>query len=731
MCGFAGIVNFSGVNNCEDRVLKLMGDALRFRGPDEETQYKDGNLAFVFRRLSIVDVKGGTQPIWNEDKSIFVSINGEIYNHLELRAELKEEHVFTTNSDSEIVLHLYEEIGVKAFEKLNGMFAITLWDCTKKELVLCRDRLGIKPLYIAETSEGYLFGSELKAILQHPACPNDISWSDLKIPGLQDKKNISSYVDGIQHFPAGHYLTISYDKCEYKKYWTISDYIEKSIKPTESDIKKTYNDLICDSVDKRLMADVPLGVFFSGGLDSSLIAAIASEISTDIHCFTVIDKATYSSGDVDIAKNLADHYGFKFYPILFNSDDLIAKFDLKKLETMIYLMESPRFDLEWYYKSELHKAAKKYVPKLKVILLGQGADEFAGGYSKYLGSSWNDWQEYIEGNVNPAIKARSNRLAGIPERFDRYFESPNNVKLSKDNAYKKKMEAFVSQLQFFNLWHEDRTSSYYGVEARVPFLDHRIVEFLASLSSDLHEKLFWNKSLIRKVVKEKIDIYPEAHDKVPFFVTNDQSSLNIVAKSICKNVFNDFSESYLNTTNLPISNGAFHELYELSQKKNIRNSEYSWQLIELMSIVIFAKFCKSPDYFLKISSNSVADAYPVYDVSEWDKLQEVFNSSQYLKDVSDWKLETKLNIPEDCEIVNLLTEGDSFTELVWLSERAEVLRIKVPISHDWLVQLLDEMGRHIDSPKDLRYWSDKTGVAPQMLINSLNRFVTEGYITKI
>ncbi|MEW8349776.1 MAG: asparagine synthase (glutamine-hydrolyzing) [Candidatus Thiodiazotropha taylori] len=734
MCGFAGIVKFSGDNICSDEILKSMGHALRFRGPDEETLYRDGDLAFVFRRLSIVDIEGGTQPIWNEDRSIFVAVNGEIYNHLSLRKELSENRIFSTNSDSEIVLHLYEEFGLDAFAKLNGMFAIAIWDCNRKELILCRDRVGIKPLYIAETDEGVLFGSELKALLQHSECPNKLDWSALEKAGLKNENITPSYIEGVSHFPAGHYLILKQDNQElnFKRYWQLDDSLNHRLNMSESEIQQNYNSLIQDSINKRLMADVPVGVFFSGGLDSSLIAAVASRLSSsEIHCFTVVDKATYDSGDVQQAKNLAEQNGFKFYPILFNVDEMISEFSLSKLEQMIYLMESPRFDLEWFYKSELHKAAKKLVPSLKVILLGQGADEFSGGYSKYLGSSWHDWREYIDGNIKPSVKFRLNKEAGIPERFNAYFDYSQARIAVPENAYKQMMKAFVSQLQFFNLWHEDRTSSYYGIESRVPFLDHRILEFLAAIPAEYHESLFWNKSLVRKAVADEIENYPRDHPKVPFFVTDDQLAINALAKGICKNIYKEFCESYLTTNALPVSQEDFDELFTLSQSGNIRSADFAWQLIELMSVVIFERLCSNISYFVETCDNSVESAFSLFDCADWDKLPDILNSSVYLKDVNEWKLSAKINIPSGCEIVNLLTEEEDSTELIWLLEGTQVLRIKVPLSHDWLVQLFDEMGRYRDSPKDLKFWAEKTGIAAKDLVNNLGRFVKEGYISKL
>ncbi|MCG8488114.1 MAG: asparagine synthase (glutamine-hydrolyzing) [Chromatiales bacterium] len=730
MCGFAGILNFNALGACPDATMKAMGEALRFRGPDDETFYQDDNLSFVFRRLSIIDIEGGAQPIWNKDKSIFVAVNGEIYNHLALREILQKDTEFSSDSDSEIVLHLYEEFGTSAFEKLNGMFAITIWDRKNKELVLCRDRIGIKPLYYAETASGFLFGSELKALLRYPDCPRELNWSNLNEPGLQDSMEVSSFVEGVAHFPAGCYCKISAQQdITFERYWSLDKHISNSIS-NDSKTLEQYVELIQDSVQMRLMSDVPVGIFFSGGLDSTLLTSIASSYSSDIHCFTVVDKATYDSGDVPVAKLMSENHGYNFHPILFDIDTMIKNFDLSSLERIIYMMDSPRFDLEFFYKSELHKAAKKLVPDLKVILLGQGADEFAGGYSKYLGSKFYDWNSYINGEVKPSIDYRYNRESNLPVRFDGYFDYVLNQSIDFKDVYKEKMKALIYQLQFFNLWHEDRTSSYYGIESRVPYLDYRILELMASISSEKHESLFWDKTLIRKAVAQIVKDYPQQHPKVPFFVTDDLLNANIFAKNICSNIYSEFCEKYLDKTSLPVNQSSFDELYETSQSDRVKSSGSAWQLIELMSIVIFERFCKTPDEFVNSCDNSLDSAFSEFPLDAWDKLPDILNNSVLFKGALEWTQESVINIPDDCEIVNLLTESDEATELVWLCEGRQELRVKIPNSHDWLVMLFDAMGRHTNSPLTVQHWSEKTGVSAQVLVNNLDKFVKTGFITK-
>ncbi|MGX5173612.1 asparagine synthase (glutamine-hydrolyzing) [Aliikangiella sp. IMCC44653] len=728
MCGFSGFFDYNNETELKNQTLKYMGEALEFRGPDEESFYNDDYLSFVFRRLAIVDIKSGSQPIWNEDNSIFVAVNGEIYNHMQLREKRKIDRPFKSNSDSEIVLHLYQDFGVNAFELLNGMFSIVIWDLKNKELILARDRLGIKPLYYAKSEELFLFGSELKALLMHPNCSRELNWSDLYEPGLQDKEDISSYVEGIYHFPAGHYAKYKVQDRSFslESYWKLTDTKQPPINEYNDPVE-TYFSLISDSVKLQLMSDVPVGIFLSGGLDSSLLTALAAKQNKNLHCFTVVEKSTYDSGDVEIARQVAKEHGLKFYPVLFDIQAMVENFDLSELEKMICLMESPRFDLEWYYKSELHKAAKKYTPDLKVILLGQGADEFCGGYSKFLGSKWNNWQEYIEHEIEPSLTKSELTSHQVPSRFY------NDLQVRRENnksVYALKMEKFIPQLQFFNLWHEDRTSSFYGIESRVPYLDHRLVEFLYRTPEEMQESYFWNKNLIRKVADKAMPKYPEKHPKVPFYITEDMSPINEFAKAITKNIYTEFKEKYINTIQNCFKLESLESLYVESQKNNLKSPESAWELIELMSIIIFKEFCNEPKAYLAACDHSTTDAYPLVAEDEWERLEEKL-ALQVSNSHTSWNSGSIINIPDDCEIVNPLTEDEGSTQLALLHKGTQLCRINIPDSMDWVVMLLDAMGRFVNSPKSVSYWSEKTKVPIQDFINITNNLVKGGFLVKL
>ncbi len=733
MCGFSGEITFLKDDSCELETLKLMGEALKYRGPDDESIYQDDNLSIVFRRLSIIDVAGGAQPIWNEDKTILIVVNGEIYNHLELREKLKNKHEFRSNSDSEVVLHLYEEYGEETFSFLNGMFSIVIWDLAGKTVTIARDRLGIKPLYIAEVNGKLLFASELKALLLHPSCPRDVNWADLGEPGLQDKSLVSSYVVGVNHFPAGCYAKFSANtKLQFVNYWDLEFSSSADSEHSLEYIVEGYYKLLEDSVKKRLMSDVPVGIFLSGGVDSSIIAAIAAKYSKEINCFTVVEKNSLESGDLENAKRVSDTFGLNFCPIVFDVEKVVAGFNLSEFEKMIYLIESPRFDLEWFYKSELHKAAKKHAANMKVILIGQGADEFAGGYSNYLGSNCRDWQDYIRLNISPALARSKFQSLGAPSRFQNYFNWADNSDNENDKLapYHFKMKNFIFQLQFFNLWHEDRTSSFYGMESRVPFLDHRLVEYLAKIPEHQHEELFWDKGIVRKVLPKVYPDYPVNHPKVPFIAAENQNLLNRMAKIICKNVFPSFVEKY-KKSKTPLKKSAFESLYIDSQKNNAQSAEAAWQLIELMSLVIFEQFCQNPLPLVKSSDHTNDAAYVVEDANNWEGF--LASASSRVcggKEFHEWRSDTVINIPEDSEILVLLTENENVTDLILMNQGRQCCRLQVPDVSYWVVEMLEQMGHRKSDPQNISYWAEKVGVGLQDIVNVLGNLTEGGLIIK-
>lgn len=600
MCGFAGQINLQGLaGGPEQRLLWLraMGQQLARRGPDDEQFYDDGFLSLVFRRLSIIDLAGGRQPIWNEDHSVFTAVNGEIYNHEDIRRRLSPRHVFSSRSDSEVIVHLYEERGADLMEELNGMFAFVVWDTDNRCLLLARDRLGIKPLFYSLVGNSLIFASELKALLAHPDCPRDLDWLDFE-HSIALKQGLSTYIQGVQHVPGGHYLSVQQGKSiTPRSYWSLRDYFpsaEASAGRSAQYYSSRYGELLHDSVRKRLMSDVPLGLFLSGGIDSTLLAALAAGAQQELHCFTVVEDSTIEAGDVEQARRASAELNLNYYPVRFDAKTLLDELDytLAQFEFLIWALETPRFNMEWLLKHELHRFAKTQIPELKVMLLGQGADEFAGGYSQSMGNEQQSWQSY-------QARLTSNRLhhcridKGVPEYMhpalsDHY---PPDRETGGWSEYHREMLERTKVLQNYNLWHEDRTSSCHGVEARVPFLDHRLVELLASVPCELHETLFFDKHIVREQLGRALPSYPKDKLKVRFFTTGREHSITRLRTEIIRRIFPEFKRKYLDQPGAIFSAQRMAAYHNLIVSGGSTTKEDLQDFFNCMAITIFDRFC--------------------------------------------------------------------------------------------------------------------------------------------
>ncbi|MEQ9623919.1 asparagine synthase (glutamine-hydrolyzing) [Coleofasciculus chthonoplastes] len=594
MCGFAGFINFQDDQHPQHdwAYLTQMGQPLRRRGPDDEQVVNSPPLWLIYRRLSIIDVPGGEQPIWNENQTMCVVVNGEIYNHIELRSQLREHHDFRTQSDAEIVLHLYEERGFEALTALNGMFAIALWDKQRQQLFLARDRLGIKPLYYTQVGSQLIFASTLASLLTHPNTP----WH----PQFQDLTNLSattSYVRGIHRLAGGHYLLFDAhtQTVTPKCYWNLADYLVTEPIPdsrTPSDYIQDYRELFVDSVTKRLMSDVPVAASLSGGLDSGVIVAISRQIQPDLHCFSISDDDTRQNGDIDAAEQLCQQLHLPFHPLWFDAETFLDQLDfsLETFEYFIGLIDAPKLHLEWIYKHELYRYAKTLMPDLKVMLLGQGADEFAGGYSKAEDKTTQTWQDYTSELIQ---KEQQNLQLKEPTGLDDgsfIFDYTLKSYPSGCTPFQKEMLMGIYSLQDYNLWHEDRSSMSQSIEARVPFLDHRLVEYLAAIPPQHHPTLFWNKTIIRQM----------AQAWLPHSFINRQKShatepklYNQMKQKIVQRIFPAFKQKYLDNPGqllIDIEPETLLEWFEQSshQQTYIIACE---QLLNGMKMAVFKHIC--------------------------------------------------------------------------------------------------------------------------------------------
>jgi len=648
VCGFAGFLNFGNSRlDAEERraVLARMGKLLAHRGPDDEQFHDDGALALVYRRLSIVDLDGGQQPIFNEDGDRFIVVNGEIYNHLELRKDLEPRHTFSSHSDSEVPLHLFEDTGAAALDKLRGMFALAIWDRRERMLFLARDRLGIKPLYVCRLPTGLLFGSELKALLAHPDCPREIKWEDLREVEAVPLSPVPSYVRQLEHLPGGHWLRAQDGRVETHRWWRVEDHFDDAPFGTNlTGYRKEFERLVGEAAQEHLLGDVPIGLHLSGGVDSTLLATMIAEKTRDVACFSVVDRNTWQCGDASSARQVTTQLGLPWFPVLFDHNSLLDEmhFDLRRLEQTVHMMDSPRFDLEWFFKEELHRFARQQYPHMKVVLLGQGIDEFAGGYSRRLDNPHNSWNKYLTEEVEPNLRY----WRGVEERRPEHLRE-----FTRDNArgdlspYQRQMLAFANQLQHFQLWHEDRSSSSQSLEARVPYLDHRIVELLASVPADLQSYLFWNKRIVRDLLGQRLPAYDLEHPKVQFFLTDDRQSLNIIMHEMLRRCIPAFLDKYLDDPHLPFDADALRRfaLRVLNRQGNFYRE--GWRLMECLAMTIFARQLHCPDADDFSDIRALRDGAPK--ISHWEEVQSRFANMIPAAKIT-WSCRTSSRCPTAC-----------------------------------------------------------------------------------
>ena len=345
------------------------------RGPDDEGIFVDGALGLAMRRLSIIDVEAGRQPIFNENGDVSVVFNGEIYNFLELRDELAAKgHQFRTRSDTEVLVHLYEEVGVDFVKRLNGMFSVALWDRRQRRLVLARDRLGQKPLYYCQTDDGLVFGSELKCLLQCDEIPRNVNPEAVyHYFTLGYIPNPLTIYQDIRQLPPAHRLVVDGKGVREERYWTLSPQIDKSL--DYDDTCQHLQELLSDAVTRRMISDVPLGAFLSGGLDSSIIVALMAEQSSRPVQTFHIDFAEPKYSERKYARAVAERYSTDHHELVVNPSAL------EVLDEIVAMFDEPFGDssaVPTYYVSKL---TREYVT---VALAGDGGDESFGGYDRYL-----------------------------------------------------------------------------------------------------------------------------------------------------------------------------------------------------------------------------------------------------------------------------------------------------------------------------------------------------------
>jgi asparagine synthase (glutamine-hydrolysing) len=536
MCGICGIVNIHEEDHVAENVLVRMRDCMSHRGPDDWGLYINKNVGLGFRRLSIIDLKYGHQPMCNEDGSVWIVFNGEIYNHDDIRKELiSRGHIFRTRADTESIIHLYEEEGVRGIEKLNGMFAIALWDSQKAALVMARDRLGIKPLYYTFTENGIVFGSEIKAILENDTVKRGLNAGCLaEYLTFRYIANEKTLFENVVCLRPGHVLLFQNGKTTLRKYWDLPDSLDEAV-ISKDEAVNGLEELLKNSVKLRLMSDVPLGAFCSGGVDSSLVTAMASQQS-DLRLNTF--SVGFHESDYDesaFAKMVSEKYSTIHHPLRIDN----AAF-AESLPSLVWHNDEPLNHANSVQIYHISKLAKETVT---VVLTGEGADELFAGYPRYLIArtcrnilTMPRVLRNLLGIAASLTPSRRMRKLGLflPRDIDEivvfnsFYVKQTLIRtiLDIEYDYRQIIDSRISLLdtRAFSpdkmldtllylelktylasiLNRQDKMSMAAGIEARVPFLDHRLVEY--GLRIPLKYKLtgLETKAVVKKLAERML-----------------------------------------------------------------------------------------------------------------------------------------------------------------------------------------------------------------------------------
>jgi asparagine synthase (glutamine-hydrolysing) len=538
MCGLTGLVRLDGGNFAPQALRLLLArslDRIRHRGPDDAKIYVQDAFGLAFCRLAIIDPEGGQQPIWNESGTLFSATNGEIFNHAAWRPRLERNHQLGSASDCEVITHLYEEFGIGYLEQVNGIFATAILDRQSRRLYLARDRLGVKPLFYFVNDGHFGFASEIKALLAYPQAPRSFDWNTavafrqrMFLP--REDRLPDTHFLGIRQLPGGSYLELDLDSGSYeiRRWWDPA----AAGPPLSSNAEcvAAYREILSDSVDMQLMSDVPMGVFLSGGIDSLSVTSLAARGAT-IRSFSVLSQSTMTNGDAAHAHAAAERLGIEAHLVKFDWRDMAVTPELWK--SILWSLETPLANAEHLYKFFLYGYAKAHFPDLKVMLLGSGSDEFNGGYAATFcrGPETPNWQDFL-GQMSMLTRASEVEF-GIGRNEYLALDAPDGVfaqaflsQRADSAAYKHPWHAYRDAyrylLQVYHLWHEDRTAAAHGIEARVPFLDHRLVELCYRVPQDCYEAMFWNKAILRDAVHGIVPDDLRMRPKVPFFTGEDE-----------------------------------------------------------------------------------------------------------------------------------------------------------------------------------------------------------------
>jgi asparagine synthase (glutamine-hydrolysing) len=543
MCGIVGIINNHG-KPVDEQLLSRMCDAIRHRGPDENGFYVNGPVGLAMQRLAIIDLKGGQQPIHNHDRSSWIVFNGEIYNYLELREKLEKlGHVFYTNSDTEAIVHAYDEFGVDCPKHLRGMFAFAIWNERTGELFLARDRVGKKPLLYAHVNGQLIFSSEFSALLLHPDVSREIQPEalDYYLSFMCIPAPLTAY-KAIRKLEPGHWLRWRKGEIETARYWQ-PDFTKK-LDISEEEAGERTVEILRDAVRVRLMSEVPLGAFLSGGIDSSAVVALMSQESSErVKTFSIgFEEQDFS--ELHHARRIAEHVGADHHEFIVRPDAV------EVLPVLVEHYGEPYADSSAVPTYYVARETRKHVT---VALNGDGGDESFAGYERYIAMGLTEKyrrvpsflrESVIKQTVNliPSSPAKRSRVKSAKRlleavslpRVDRYahwvsvFNEQTKQPLYSDDFREQTQEVnpngllaewfkrangigildamlLTDQMTYLPndlLVKVDIATMAVSLEARSPFLDHHVIEFAASLPQELKLRRLTSKYLLKKVLRK-------------------------------------------------------------------------------------------------------------------------------------------------------------------------------------------------------------------------------------
>ncbi|HET6348995.1 MAG TPA: asparagine synthase (glutamine-hydrolyzing) [Candidatus Krumholzibacteria bacterium] len=537
MCGITGIVHSDRTVPVAEGTLRAMCDAIQHRGPDDQGMHLDGAVGLGMRRLSIIDVAGGHQPIYNEDRTCVIVQNGEIYNHLDLRRELERRgHRYTTHSDTETILHAYEEYGVQFVTHLRGMFAIAIWDAPRRRLVLARDRMGKKPVYYAHTDTGIVFGSEIKAILAHPGVPRRldeqalaeyVAWGYVPDP--------RSIYAGIAKLPPAHTLVFENGRVTVERYWDVS-FAEITRGQPESFYVDRALEILDEAVRIRLMSEVPLGAFLSGGTDSSVVVALMARHSlSPVKTFSIgFEEKAYN--ELEYAREVAAHFNTEHH------EEVVLPDAENDVPALVRQFDEPFADSSMIPTYYVCRSARRHVT---VALSGDGGDELFAGYLRYVDPANVRAVDRIPAPVRNALFAPvahmlpegtkgidrlRDMLGTADEQYVRRMTQglPNMHRTVFTDSMAKRVDTdpshvaapflavaaaganTLSRRQYLDihtylagdiLSKVDRTSMKVSLECRAPLLDQELAAFAATIPPELRMRGMTTKYILKKVAE--------------------------------------------------------------------------------------------------------------------------------------------------------------------------------------------------------------------------------------